>query len=103
MPAIQDFDKFFLTFPPMAKEPDFDRFWKDSIAGCKKVAIDPSAKVNNTKSSSRFDVSDISFTSTGKIKVHALLYMPKSTEKPHPVIIAHDYKQTRSVQRIRSR
>ena len=91
MPAILDFDRFCLSFPPLSRESDFDRFWSDAAAGVRKIAIDPELKANTARSSSRFDVSDVSFSSVGKVRIHAVLHIPKNKERPHPVIVFHDY------------
>jgi cephalosporin-C deacetylase len=91
MPAILEFDRFCLSFPPLSKESDFDRFWNDVAVSGRKIAIDPELKANPARSSSRFDVSDVSFSSTGKVRIHAVLHIPKTKERPHPVIVFHDY------------
>jgi len=93
MPAIQEFDKFFLTFPALHPENDFDRFWKSAAADMKKITVDADIKINNTRSSARFEVSDIHFKSIEKVSVHGILYLPRHTEKPKPVIIIHDYNK----------
>lgn len=91
MPAIMDFDDFFLTLPPIHIENDFSRFWKDAASSIRKVAASPEYKLNNHRSSSRFEVYDTIFSATGKIRVHGFLHLPRAVEKPHPVIIIHDY------------
>ena len=90
MPALLDFDRFCLAFPPLTRESDFDRFWNDALAAGRKVAIDPETKPS-AKAAGKFDVSDVSFSGVGKVRIHAALHMPKGKERPHPIVVIHDY------------
>lgn len=94
MPAYVDFDKFFLNLPPVSKEDDFERFWNDAVKDLRRVSMETESKPNTHRGAGRFDVSEISFASVGKTRVNAVLYVPKSVEKPRPVIIIHDYITT---------
>ncbi len=94
MPAYVDFDKFFLNLPPISKEDDFNRFWNDAIKELRRTSMEAESKPNTHRGAGRFDVSDVSFASVGKTRVNAVLYIPKSVEKPRPVIIIHDYIET---------
>jgi len=90
MPST-DFDKLFLHLPPVTRENDYSRFWDNAVMQMKKISVDGELASNANRSSGRFTVSDVTFTGAFKTKGHGLLYMPRAVEKPHPVIIIHDY------------
>jgi cephalosporin-C deacetylase len=94
MPSHSNFDKFFLNLPPVKKENDFNRFWADSVREMKRSATDTQSKPNTHRGAGRFDVTDITFNSVGKSRIHGMLFIPKSVTKPNPVIVIHDYIHT---------
>ncbi|HEY1405666.1 MAG TPA: acetylxylan esterase [Spirochaetota bacterium] len=94
MSAYVDFDKYFLNLPPVQKEDDFDRFWSDAMRELKNTSMEPESKPNANRGAGRFDVTDVTFSGIGKTRVNAVLFVPKTVEKPRPVIVIHDYIHT---------
>jgi cephalosporin-C deacetylase len=90
MPST-DFDRLFLHLPPVIRETDYGQFWDNAIMQMKKIPVDGEIRPNAHRTSARFNVSDVTFTSASRTKVYGFLYMPRAVEKPHPVIIIHDY------------
>jgi cephalosporin-C deacetylase-like acetyl esterase len=72
--------------PPLTKEPDFEKFWKESLAGLKKA--DPQYQlIHQPKlSQSELNVYEVRMRSYGNIRVRGWYEVPKS-KGPHPVIL----------------
>jgi cephalosporin-C deacetylase-like acetyl esterase len=82
-------DGIFVSLPPIVVENDYDRFWERATSELKRISID--AEIKTVKGSSRFDAYEMSFRSAQKYRLTGTLHIPKAIEKPHPVIVIHDY------------
>ena len=72
--------------PPLTTEPDFERFWKESLARLKKV--DPQYQLIHQPQLSKgeLNVYEVRMRSYGNIRVRGWYEVPKS-KGPHPVIL----------------
>jgi len=73
-------------FPPLTKEPDFEKFWKESLAQLRKV--DPQYQLIQQPELSKgeLNVYEVRMRSHGNIRVRGWYEVPKS-RGPHPVIL----------------
>lgn len=89
MSSKNSIDGIFFNLPPIITENDYDRFWERAVSELKRITID--AEIKTMKGSSRFDVYEMTFRSIQKYRLTGILHIPKAIEKPHPVIVIHDY------------
>ena len=72
--------------PPLTSEPDFEKFWKESLAQLRKV--DPQYQLIHQPELSKGELSvyEVRMRSYGNIRVRGWYEVPK-TKGPHPVVL----------------
>ena len=72
--------------PPLTSEPDFEKFWKESLAQLRE--IDPQYQLIHQQELSRgeLNVYEVRMRSYGNIRVRGWYEVPK-TKGPHPVVL----------------
>lgn len=96
MPLVSDFDKYFLHLPRISRPDDFDDFWHTAINELKKTPIDVQFIHNKRKSTGKFTVYDMTYIGYNKVQLFASLHIPDKINKPHVVILFHDYDDVTS-------
>jgi len=96
MPLVSDFDKYFLHLPRISRPDDFDDFWHTAINELKKTPIDVQFIHNKRKSTGKFTVYDMTYIGYNKVQLFASLHVPDKINKPHVVILFHDYDDVTS-------
>ncbi len=91
MAIVNDFDKYFLHLPPLARENDFDVFWKHAISEQRKMALEASFTLNKRRSTGKFSAYDLTFNGFQRSQQYGLLYIPDKVDRPNVVILLHDY------------
>ncbi len=91
MALVNDFDKYFLHLPPLAREPDFTNFWAHAISEQKKQPMEASYNLNKRRSTGKFTAYDLVFNGFQRSQQNGLLYIPDRVNRPNVVILLHDY------------
>ncbi len=89
--AIENFDRYILSFPDLDREGDFLAFWEKSIAGLKGVPIEPVLKKNSKKSAGGFTCYDTSYRGYDRSTQTGELYLPHGDDRKKAVLLIHDY------------
>jgi len=91
MALVNDFDKYFLHLPPLAREPDFTNFWAHAISEQKKQPMEASYNLNKRRSTGKFTAYDLVFNGFQRSQQNGLLYIPDRVNRPNVVILLPDY------------